>query len=230
MRDFTRPHHRRVAELLDSLDASLLAECQCYFGGGTRIVLGLEEYRQSLDVDFLCANIAGYRTLRSAISENSLGEIMANPLPLLREVRADIYGIRTFVQIANCPIKFEIILEARIPLSAMAMPTVPVLAIDQKTCVAEKCLANSDRGNDRATLSRDVIDLAFMVARWPEQSVHDGVELAESAYGVAIRRGIRRSLDLLNEPKYRRQCISELGINDSAALRKGLTLLSTLHC
>lgn len=63
---FNRPHHRRIASFLSSLDADFLAGCGCYFGGGTAIVLLLNEYRESVDVDFLCSSTAGYRTLREA--------------------------------------------------------------------------------------------------------------------------------------------------------------------
>ena len=48
---FERPHHRRVAEALSALDADLLDEARCFFGGGTAIVLALGEYRESVDID-----------------------------------------------------------------------------------------------------------------------------------------------------------------------------------
>ena len=51
---FKRPHHRRIETLLRSLNSDVLREAQCFFGGGTAIVLLLDEYRESVDVDFLC--------------------------------------------------------------------------------------------------------------------------------------------------------------------------------
>ena len=106
-----RPHHQRVLRLLNSLSAELLETSACYFGGGTRIVLELGEYRESLDVDFLCANQDGYRELRNQVNNQSLGGIFAHQPTLLREVRADMYSIRTFVEIDAQPVKFEIIRE-----------------------------------------------------------------------------------------------------------------------
>ncbi|MGH8649638.1 MAG: nucleotidyl transferase AbiEii/AbiGii toxin family protein, partial [Burkholderiales bacterium] len=67
---------------LGALDAEFLARNECYFGGGTRIVLSLGEYRESADVDFLCASRAGYRALRSTVSETSLGRIAKPRLKL----------------------------------------------------------------------------------------------------------------------------------------------------
>ena len=44
---FARPDHQRIHEVLLALDATLLREHRCYFGGGTAIVLQRGEYRES---------------------------------------------------------------------------------------------------------------------------------------------------------------------------------------
>ena len=108
---FRRKAHRRVARILAALDARFLGACRCYFGGGTRIVLELGEYRESADLDFLCADPDGYRRLREAITNRSLGALVAGELALAREVRADQYGIRSFVDPGDGlpPLKFEIV-------------------------------------------------------------------------------------------------------------------------
>ena len=36
---FKRDHHKRIAAVLQSLNSELLTESQCWFGGGTAIVL-----------------------------------------------------------------------------------------------------------------------------------------------------------------------------------------------
>lgn len=51
---FTRPAHLQEHAMLSRLDSEFLARARCFFGGGTRIVLELGEYRESRDVDFLC--------------------------------------------------------------------------------------------------------------------------------------------------------------------------------
>ena len=56
---FERDHHNRIQLLLSALDAGFLTENECYFGGGTAIVLALNEYRESVDIGFLCASQAG---------------------------------------------------------------------------------------------------------------------------------------------------------------------------
>ena len=64
---FDLPHHQRIAQLLRGLDGVFLEKAHCYFGGGTAIALALGEYRESVDIDFLCASTDGYRVLRAAV-------------------------------------------------------------------------------------------------------------------------------------------------------------------
>ena len=66
---FRRPAHRHVLALLEALDAELLERCGFLFGGGTRIALELDEYRESQDIDFLCSRAAGYAELRFRASQ-----------------------------------------------------------------------------------------------------------------------------------------------------------------
>jgi hypothetical protein len=49
---FNRPHHQRIAKVLESLDADLLKQHNCLFAGGTAIALRYGEYRESVDMDF----------------------------------------------------------------------------------------------------------------------------------------------------------------------------------
>src|SRR3989304_5259954 len=158
-RGFTRPRHNTVASILAALNAPFLERTRCYFGGGTRIVLALGEYRESADIDLLCADRAGYRALRSTVTQNSLGRIAKGKIALAREVIADRYGIRTFIEIAEQKIKFEIIHEAPIDISGGGHGEFPVPALDPVSGFAEKFLANADRWSDESTANRDILDL-----------------------------------------------------------------------
>lgn len=83
---FQRPWHRLVWSVLESLNRGLLASTRCYFGGGTRIALEEGEYRESVDVDFLCSDRDGYRTLRNTIGHDSLDDIFSGDCVLLRSL------------------------------------------------------------------------------------------------------------------------------------------------
>jgi hypothetical protein len=147
---FRRPPHRVVARALALLDGKVLDKCRCYFGGDTRIVLELHEYRESIDIDFLCASQAGYKVLREAIGERSLGVVAKKGLDLAREVRADQYGIRTLLRAGPEAIKFEIVREARIDLQGEWIDSVPVPVLDRVHSIAEKFLANALWTGNRA--------------------------------------------------------------------------------
>lgn len=190
-RTFARPRHAAVLQVLGALNAPFLHHAQCYFGGGTRIVLALDEYRESADIDFLCSSRDGYRDLRATIDSNSLGKITSRNVRLAREVIADRYGIRTFIQVGDDKIKFEIVHEGRIDVTGSMESSPGVACLDQNSCFAEKFLANSDRWNDESFLSRDVVDLAFMIEGWGRASFLRGLAVARTAYGESTTAAAR---------------------------------------
>ena len=225
--EFNRPRHRLVWRALEALDAQYLVDACCYFGGGTRMVLSLGEYRQSADIDFLCADIAGYRKLRNTITQSSLGAILKSPISLAREVRADRYGIRTFMELDGEPVKFEIISEGRIRLDADQAAELPVPSLDAVSCFAEKFLANADRWADQSVLSRDIIDIAFMIRGWGGDAALAGLRRAAEAYGKVVVESTGKAIGVLEgRPEYFRRCLSELAISDGRVLRSGLRRLS----
>ena len=69
------------------MDHDRLTACQCWFGGGTEIVLELGEYRLSKDIDFLCSDADGYREMRSLATSGGVAALFSAPV---RQERA--YG------------------------------------------------------------------------------------------------------------------------------------------
>ena len=229
MREYRRLHHRLIADILSCLDADFLARAECYFGGGTLLAMTLDEYRESRDIDFLCSSRTGFRLLREQVTNESLGAIVRRPVNLGREVRADRDGIRTFFKMDEVPIKFEIILEARIDLQGALDKVFGVPTLEPECAVAEKLLANADRGLDASTLSRDLVDLAFAAAAWGEQPLGTGMAVAEQAYGQAVRTALHASLDSFKHNRSRaRDQLRSLGVEDTPTLRKGLQALGKM--
>ncbi len=223
---FKREHHRKVLGILEKMNRSFLEDAKCYFGGGTAIALLHDEFRESLDIDFLCADQDGYRKLRSSVFDKGLGDIFSGPIELLRDVRADRDGIRTVLSAGGTPIKFEIVREARIELSAMTVPDLPVPCLSITDLFAEKLLANADRYADKSALSRDIIDLMMM------ESKSGGIpraawDKASSAYGDSVRGAYEKAKDLLrSDPAYLRSCLMKMGIGEevSSRLEEALSL------
>ena len=211
---FKREHHVRIATLLQSLNAEQLKACECYFGGGTAIVLSHEEYRESIDIDFICSSLPGYRKLRQMMTEaNSLKPIVRKgaQLKTIREIRTDQYGIRTMLVAGEVEIKFEIVFEGRISLDSPGQNDqvcgISALSlVDMATC---KLLANSDRWADDSVYSRDIIDLAML--DMSSQSFRAAFSKAESAYGESVTRDLKKAIKRLKEnPNRLETCMDAL--------------------
>lgn len=195
---FERPLHQRIAQVLGSLNGTLLNDHMCLFGGGTVIALRFGEYRESVDIDFLVSDLGHYRNLRQLLTgTDGINALLQPGKPLLtqlRDIRADQYGIRTMLSVDGQPIKFEIVLEGRIKF---AVPTAKdvVCGISTLTILdmaASKLLANSDRWADDGVFSRDLIDLAMMQPKLP--LLRQAIDKAESAYGQAIRVDLEKAI------------------------------------
>lgn len=215
---FERPHHQGIAQVLGALDGQVLRASHCLFGGGTAIALRYGEFRESLDIDFLVSDIASYRSLRQLLT--GVGGIAAivregvDPLMQVRQMRADQYGIRTVLRVADQMIKFEIVLEGRIRLAAPAS-TDKVCGIATLTpldMATSKLLANSDRWGDDGVFSRDIIDLAMMK---PSLTLlRQSVAKAETAYGQAIRQDIEKALERLrNRHGWLERCMQAMAMS-----------------
>ena len=198
----TRPHHQRIAKVLESLDADLLKRHNCLFAGGTAIALGYGEYRESVDIDFLVSDLASYRYLRNSVREQGLQVLMkstdASQLQT-SDIRSDQYGIRTKVFVEGKPIKFEIVLEGRISLAKpgkkdSVLGVATLMKIDM---AVSKLLANSDRGLDVGMHCRDVIDLAMLSLNKSEFA--EATTKGEAAYGEAILKDLAKVIGMLSE-------------------------------
>lgn len=220
---FERPHHRRIARVLHSLDGQRLRDWACLFGGGTAIALRFGEYRESVDIDFLVSDPSAYREIRQALTSadgwRAIRRTGAADDIQLGEWRADQYGIRNRLLVDEQPIKFEIVFEARIALDApgkadesCGVPTLTLLDM-----AASKLLANSDRWADDGVFSRDLIDLATM--RPTLALLRQAVAKAEVAYGNAIRRDLGRAIDRAGgRSGWLERCIQLMAIAEPPAL------------
>ena len=195
---FERPHHQRIAQVLRALNAPLLRDNHCLFGGGTAIALRYGEYRESVDIDFLVSDVPSYRSLRQLLTNPGgiagIVHAQAAPLEQVKEVRADQYGIRTTLRVDGQPVKFEIVLEGRIQLAAPAETdeVCGVATLSPLDMATSKLLANSDRWGDDGVFNRDAIDLAMMK---PSLTLlRQALLKAQGAYGVAIRQDLDKAL------------------------------------
>ena len=181
--DFYRERHRVIASILERFDPDFLARAGIGFGGGTRIAMEINEYRESSDIDFLCPTTASYRAVREVVNNQGLGRILRYPLVFAREVRADRYGVRTAIEHGGHVIKLEFLSFEDWNLNIVDHPLFPVPVLDQSACFTTKLTAANDRG--LAAPYKDVFDLLAMRAHWGDPPARAVAE-AERHYGQSV--------------------------------------------
>lgn len=208
---FRRERHQVIAEILERFDPKFLEYEGIGFGGGTRIALELDEYRESADIDFLCPTTASYRAVRETVNSHGLGLILRQPLVFAREVLADRYGVRTAIEYGGYRIKLEFLSFEDWDLPIIGHPLFPVPVLDQSACFTTKLTAANDRG--LAAPYKDVFDLLAMRLYWGEPPACAIAE-AERHYGRSVIQKAGQAVEqVLALPKSdRRKAADALGI------------------
>jgi hypothetical protein len=212
---FKRPHHQSIAKLLKLFDCQLLAQAGCYFGGGTAIVLALGEYRESVDIDFLCASNEGYRLLRNTVSHD-LGRLLTAPVTHLRQVRTERDKIFTVLQMDGIPVKVELVREGRVAIEGEVNLALNVPVLSRSDMYTQKLLANADRGLDKSVMSRDIIDLAMMIQGWGDIPAPAWAK-AHAAYGNQLAGAFETSLQLVCDTTYLTSCLQKMRMDQALA-------------
>jgi len=134
------------------------------FGGGTRITMELGEYRESVDIDFLCPDIQSYRAVRTQMRVRSLGTLIHEPFDFARDILVDRYGVRTVIKLNGTGIKLAFLNCSAHRLKSTEHSPFPVPSIDRQSCYITKVLAHTDRSATQH--STDFIDLLMMYRHW----------------------------------------------------------------
>lgn len=178
-------------------------------------MLYLDEYRESVDIDFLCSSKEGYRSLRNLVSDD-LGPLLRTPIKHLRSVRIERDRFSTFLEMQGQPIKVEFLLEGNTSLQGSIDPILGIPMLSRVDMYTQKLLANADRGLDKSHMSRDMIDLAMMVARWGDVPTL-AWDKAYSAYGDYLIRGFHDGLVPLQDRQYLVSCLHRMHMEPGLA-------------
>lgn len=208
---FRRERHRLIAEVLTRFDPAFLDRAGIGFGGGTRIALELDEYRESIDIDFFCPSTASYKAVRETVDEQGLGALLRSPLTFAREIRTTRDKVVTAIAHGGQAIKLEIIAFVDWRLGTVTHPLFPVPVLDRAACFATKLTAANDRG--LAAPYKDVIDLIMMRAGWgeiPEEAIREAERHYSKAVLTKAEAAIEHFLQLPDSAK--RQAAVALGM------------------
>lgn len=220
MAHYKRQHHNLIDQVLRSLNSELLAIHECYFAGGTAIALKYDEFRESVDIDFLVSNPESYSKLRNVLFGKGLSPIVETGYVLQHtEVRSDRYGIRTSILLENTQIKFEIVPIDLLQLDRPKATDVisSVMSITDTDMIATKLIANAFRGSDKAYYNRDLLDIVFMnpVAKL----LQNGRDKALDAQGDIVLNNLKNEAEKLQADKeWLGICLQKLDINTNIAV------------
>ncbi|HAS8353620.1 TPA: hypothetical protein I7721_21310 [Vibrio vulnificus] len=211
MQEYKIKHHNVIRSVLKNFNADFFFENSILFGGGTRIALEIDEYRESIDIDFLCPNKLSYRAVREQVTSNSLGNLVKKDFEYPRDIRFDRYGVRTFIKEQDTSIKLEIVSFDNYDLVADDRDLFPLPFLDQESCFYTKLLANSDRC--MSGQCKDIFDILAMYWKWgdlPERSIIN----AEKHYGSSVLSQLVCSLqDILNNKEHYNSLAESMLIN-----------------
>lgn len=210
---FERQRHNHIAKILSCFDEQVLTQAKCYFGGGTAIALCIHEYRESVDIDFLCSDVDGFRAMRNAIGVD-LGSLLKTPVTHVREVVCNSNKIATALEMDGTKVKVEIVREGNISISGAFNEQLGVPMVSRVDLFAQKLMANADRFLDRSVTSRDILDLAMMSYEWGGIPL-EAWEKAYKPYGPMLVRGFEKAVqNLLDNPDRLKNCMDYLQVFD----------------
>lgn len=181
MEKYQLNHHQVISSALENFNSEFLFENNIIFGGGTRIALEINEFRESIDIDFLCPNKESYKAVREQVTNLSLGSLVKKDFKYIREIRADRYAVRTVIEHKSTAIKLEFVSFDNYKLKWLSnRERFPVPFLDHNSCYYTKLLANSDRKLEYPY--KDIMDILAMRAEWGAIP-QDAIKLASEHYG-----------------------------------------------
>lgn len=192
MTKFSIEHHQIIESALNNFNADFFCKHNILFGGGTRIALELDEFRTSIDIDFLCPNKESYRAVRGEVTNVSLGQLVLQQFEYPREITFSRDAVRTFILVDGSRIKLEFVCFDNYDLNSVFDGQFPVPYIDRESCFYTKLLANVDRC--LAPPYKDIFDILAMCDNWGD--IPDiAFEKAEAHYSIAVKRDLIKSID-----------------------------------
>ncbi|MCR9366960.1 nucleotidyl transferase AbiEii/AbiGii toxin family protein [Vibrio parahaemolyticus] len=200
MSEYKLTHHQIIESALENFNADFFRKNNIIFGGGTRIALEIDEYRESIDIDFLCPDRDSYRAVRYETTNVSLGQLVKEPFEYPREILFDRYAVRPWIKYKGTPIKLEFVSCDNYLIGFEWNPALfPVPFLDKPSCFYTKLLANADR--KLVEPYKDIFDLLAMRKAWGPIP-NETIEAAEKHYQV-VPSLIKSLEDILNdEEKY----------------------------
>ena len=208
MPNYQIEHHKIIESALSNFNADFFSQNGIFFGGGTRIALEIDEFRESVDIDFLCPTRASYRAVREQVTNISLGNLVHVEFVYTREIRADRDAVRTTIEINKTMIKLEFVSFNEYKLTSETQGIFPVPSLSRESCFVTKLLANADRALKYPF--KDIFDLLAMCKVWggiPQSAL----TISQDFYGDVVQRELIQALEhIVGDPTVHRKAAKDM--------------------
>lgn len=217
MSKFKLEHHSLIESALSNFNADFFIENRIFFGGGTRIALELEEFRKSIDIDFLCPDKQSYRAVREHVTNVSLGKLVKKDFEYAREIMFNRDSVRVMFKYMGSPLKLEFVCFDNYDLNCISDEQFPVPYLDRESCFYTKLMSHTDRCMSHPY--KDIVDILAMYDSWGDIPASAFLK-AESHYGQSIRSSLIRAVaDVISNQDIYSGRFRDLDIDDKYAHR-----------
>lgn len=188
MTRFKIPRHNIIwAVISDMLDKKMLRDHGILFAGGTLCSMRYGEYRESVDLDFLCADKNSFNSFRANFSD--VGKFIYARNPKITKDRVQLWITTT----DDRPLKVDFFYEERLQPTASDFHGVE--ALDHASLMGCKLMAYCDRGMDLSERGKDFIDLIAIDLQAPAETFENAWELAWNAYGTWLTNQLPKIIE-----------------------------------
>jgi len=176
MMEFKIGRHNQIWVLFETaLNRPFLEAHQMLFAGGTLASMRYGEYRESLDLDFLCSDKRAFNDFRANFRE-------AGDLKYARDSRITKDRVQSWIDIGeDTPLKADFFYEERMTPTPDRFNG--VLCLDPASMMGCKLMACSDRGVETGSEGKDATDIIAIDLYAPPKTFEEGWKKAKDAYG-----------------------------------------------
>lgn len=220
------PQHVVLKNLLDSLDPRYFSGNGALFSGGASITFMTGEYRLVDNVDFVCPDKNGFRTMYNDLlssgmknfareGRNVLFANVKHPVVVWRGLGCRVFlDSKRFGAPCSYPVRMEILSENRIEFDKPMRNVFGFHVPSTEDLIALKLLSNVERTGDDSWKHRDVFDIlrlldSFGIRSIPEKSF----EKACAFYWTGVPETYRDVVKKMSgKPEFFQMLCSDLGI------------------
>lgn len=205
-----KEYFKKVKRFIKNLQEKIFLENQIYFGGGSAIALKYDEFRFSKDLDFLSSSKNGFYQLKNRIREDGISYLLKNEeLIKVIDCKTNNYKITILLEMEETPLKIEILhtLDFKIEGDFNKELNIPQLSINDM--FAQKISACIDRGLDKNTYGRDLLDLCVLLDK-NKTINNDVLDNIENIYGKNFYKTLLQVYEMLIlDEKYYEECLTK---------------------